>query len=568
MHPVPAVAEKNSKNAMENFYNLRILIAQINTTVGDIQRNKKKILDAINRGKEIKADIIVFPELTVPGYIPLDIILRSGFIEENQRAIMDILPHTNGIGAIIGYIDIKENKAEINAYDPSSFAYLSGKKIFNTAVFIQDGEIKGKYYKQFPPSFDIYDEKRFFTPGEETPVFSYKGIKFSIDICEDIWIEGGPAEKAAKKGADTIFNLSASPFFPGKLEIRKQMLKDKAKKNKINIIYTNLVGAQDGIVFEGGSLVIDNTGRIVGQSPSFQEHYLNIPSGEKNCEITYEKIPSIFSAIILGLKDYFTKNGFKEAIIGVSGGIDSAVISALSVFALGKENVIGIMMPSEITSDENKADAVQLLKNLGVKYYNVSIAELYEVYKKTLSKDIDNIQDTITGQNLQARIRGNILMAFSNTINALVLATGNKSEIAMGYNTLYGDTVGALAPIADVYKTDIYLLARYINKIMGNVIPENIFIKPPSAELKAGQKDEDDLPPYRILDKILRLIFEENKSVDEIVEAGFDRELVTDILKRIRRNEYKRNQLPPVIKVSEKSFGYGRRIPITNHFIR
>lgn len=568
MRPVPAAAVKNSKNVMGNFYNLKVLIAQINTTVGDIQGNKEKILIAIKKGKEIKADIIVFPELTIPGYIPLDIILRRGFIEENQQAIMDILSYTKGISAIIGYIDIKENKRCINAYDPSSLAYLSDKKIFNTAAFIQDGEIKGKYYKQYPPSFDIYDEKRFFTQGEESPIFSYKGIKFSINICEDIWIEGGPAEKAAKKGADTIFNLSASPFFPGKLEIRKQMLKDKAKKNKINIVYTNLVGAQDGIVFEGGSLVVDNEGKIIGQSPSFQEYYLVIPSEDKNCEITYEKIPSIFSAIVLGLKDYFKKNGFNKTVIGVSGGIDSAVITALSVFALGKENVIGIMMPSEITSDENKKDALQLLKNLGVKYYDVPISGLYEVYKKTLSKDIDNIEDTITGQNLQARIRGNILMAFSNTINALVLATGNKSEIAMGYNTLYGDTVGAIAPIADVYKTDIYLLARYINKIMGNVIPENIFIKPPSAELKAGQKDEDDLPPYRILDKILRLIFEENKSVDEIVEAGFDRNLVVDILKRIRRNEYKRNQLPPVIKVSEKSFGYGRRIPITNHFIR
>jgi len=559
---------KNLRSVMENFYNLKILIAQINTTVGDIQGNKKKVLNAIKKAKDMKGDLVVFPELTIPGYIPLDIILRQGFIEENQSAITDILKYTKDIGVIIGYIDAIDDKSHINIYDPSSVAYLSNKKILNTAVFIHNGKIKGKYYKQYPPSFDIYDEKRFFTPGEETPIFSWKGIKFSINICEDIWIDEGPAEEAAKKGADTIFNLSASPFFPGKLEIRKRMIKDKAKKNKLNIVYTNLVGAQDGIVFEGGSLVVDNTGRIIAQSPSFQEDYLILPNEDKNCEITYERIPSIFSAIILGLKDYFLKNGFKKAVIGVSGGIDSAVVLALAVFALGKENVIGIMIPSEITSQGNKEDAVKLLNNLGIKYYNTPISKLYEGYKSVLSKHIDNIEGMITGQNLQARIRGNILMAFSNTLNALVLATGNKSEIAMGYNTLYGDTVGAIAPIADIYKTDVYLLGRYINKIMGDVIPENIFIKPPSAELKIGQKDEDDLPPYSILDKVLSLIFEENKSLDEIIDAGFDRALVIDILRRIRKNEYKRNQLPPVIKVSKKSFGYGRRIPITNHFIK
>jgi len=568
MRPVPVEVEKNSRSVMEDFCNLKILVAQINTIVGDIEKNTEKIIRGIEKGKKINADFVVFPELTVPGYIPLDIILRRGFIERNKSAILEILPYTQGIGAIIGYIDTKDDKAHINAYDPSSLAYLSNRKIFNTAVFIENGKIKGKYYKQYPPSFDIYDEKRFFVPGKETPIFSYKGMKFSINICEDIWIDGGPAEEAARKGANTIFNLSASPFFPGKLEIRKKMIKDKAEKNRLNIVYTNLIGAQDGIVFEGGSFAVSNMGKIIWQAPSFQEDYLLIPPESENAEITYERISALFNAIILGLRDYFRKNGFNKTVIGISGGIDSAIILTLAVYAFGKENVVGIMMPSEITSDENKLDAVKLLNNLGVKYYDVPISELYEIYNKGLSPHLKNIDDTITGQNLQARIRGNILMAFSNSINALVLATGNKSEIAMGYNTLYGDTVGAIAPIADVYKTDVYLLGRHINKIMGDIIPENIFIKPPTAELKKGQKDEDDLPPYRILDKILRLIFEENKPVDEIVEAGFDRKLVTDILCRIRRNEYKRNQLPPVIKVSEKSFGYGRRIPITNHYIK
>jgi len=568
MHPVPAEAEKNSKNAMGNFYNLKILIAQINTTVGEIQKNKEKIIQGIEKGKENNADIVVFPELTIPGYIPLDIILRKGFIEENTSALYDILPHTKGISIIIGYIDTKDNKAKANAYDPSSIAYLSGKKIFNTAAFIRNGEIKGKYYKQYPPSFDIYDEKRFFTSGKETPIFSYKGIKFSINICEDIWIDGGPTEEASKKGADIIFNLSASPFYPGKLEIRKNMIKEKAKKNNLNIIYTNLIGAQDGIVFEGGSFAVVETGKILAQAHSFKEDYILVPSHNKNGEITYDRIAGLFNAIVLGLRDYFRKNGFEKTVIGISGGIDSAIILAVAVYTFGKENVIGIMLPSEITSDENKNDAVKLLNNLGVKYFNIPISKLYEIYKNGLSPSTGKIEDTITGQNLQARIRGNILMAFSNSLNALVLATGNKSEIAMGYNTLYGDTVGAIAPIGDVYKTDVYLIGRYINKIMGNVIPENIFKKPPGAELKKDQKDEDDLPPYNILDKILRLIFEENKAVDEIVNAGYNKELVLDILKKIRKSEYKRNQLPPVIKVSEKSFGYGRRIPITNHFIK
>lgn len=536
---------------------MKIAISQIDPTVGDIKGNTERILKEIDRAKTFFADIIIFPELSLIGYPPRDLLYNPDVAKKVEEILRDkIIPVSKDIGIILG----------VPSYDRD--------KIYNSAVFFYQGRLLARRDKTLLPTYDVFDEARYFKPAIDNYPIDFKGKRLGLTICEDIWndkdywsrklYDTDPIERLISCGIDIIINISASPYHYGKRDLRIDMLSYIAKKYRKPIIYVNQVGGNDELIFDGSSLVLDELGNIIWQGKNFEEDFYildaeDIPK-EQGLDYSKEDISFVYKALVLGIKDYCIKTGFKRALVALSGGIDSSVVACLAVSALGKENVLGISMPSRYSSRESVLDAELLAKNLGIEFRVIPIEDIFSSFIKTLNPQGIPVMD-LAEENLQARIRGNIVMFLSNRENYLVLSTGNKSELAMGYCTLYGDMSGGLSVIGDVPKTMVYELARFINREK-DIIPERVLIKPPSAELRPNQKDEDSLPPYSILDPIIRAYIEENLPIDSIVKKGFDRGLVEDIVKRIDLAEYKRRQGAPVLKVTTKAFGIGRRMPI------
>ncbi len=546
---------------------MKIALAQINQTVGDFKKNTEKICLSINRAKCKGADLVAFPELAVTGYPPKDFLDIPAFVDENLKALEEIAHSTSGIAAIVGFVD--KNKRPY------------GKLVHNAAAFIQDQKIVSVHHKSLLPTYDVFDECRYFEPAHTISPVRFKNYTLGISICEDMWndeefwtrplYEIDPIENLIANGANVIINISSSPFTVGKHEeIRLRMLTHDAVKYKVPFIYVNQVGGNDDLVFDGNSTVINAQGKLIAQAAIFEEDLMVVDIENPSVHVQpkrYSPIETIHMALITGLRDYVTKCGFKKVVIGLSGGIDSAVTAALAVESLGNDNVIGVLMPSQFSSQGSIDDAAKLALNLGIVYKIIPIKDVFEIYQNTLKTEFKGLPFDITEENLQARIRGNILMALSNKYGYLVLTTGNKSELAVGYCTLYGDMSGGFALISDVPKTMVYELANFINRGK-EVIPKNSIDKPPSAELRPNQLDQDSLPPYDIMDGILKAYVEDARGVDEIVRMGFDEKTVREIIRKVNRNEYKRRQAAPGIKVTSKAFGSGRRMPIAHNFMR
>jgi NAD+ synthase (glutamine-hydrolysing) len=539
---------------------MRLGLAQTNPHVGAIDRNLQVILSQVENARKAGCDLVIFPELSLCGYPPLDLLWRAGFKKLMTDALAEIASASQGIGVIVGGVSFRKKKGRANLADPSSLIDGAGIDLFNSAFLFLDGTLVGEEAKLMLPTFDVYNEERYFTPGPGAQVFDFRGVHLGINICEDLWLDDGPTDIQASLGADWVINISASPFFAGKGVIRRRLAAHRAHENGITLAYVNLVGGQDELVYDGGSFIVGPDGSLLFQAPYFREGLFVFDADERTpiASPPQGEIESVRQAIVLGIHDYVYKNGFEHVIIGLSGGIDSALVAALAVEALGKECVTGVFLPSTITSQDSREDAAMLAKRLGIELLEVEIAEVVDACNDALPQ----VPAGLTAENLQARARGMLLMALANERNALVLATGNKSEIAVGYNTLYGDTVGAIAPIADLYKTQVYRLAA----AMEGTIPQRIVEKAPTAELRVGQRDEDDLPPYSLLDAILHELIEKNASREDLIARGFPEEIVADVLSRYYHNEYKRRQLPLGIKVSPKAFGMGRRMPITHAY--
>jgi len=540
---------------------LRIALAQINSTVGDLQGNINKIAEYIKRAKDSGVDIVCFPEMALTGYPPEDLLLKPKFIADNIRSLKKLAESVTDITAIVGFVDRLDDN------------------LYNAAAVIYNGDIDGIYRKMFLPNYGVFDEKRYFKKGEEPLVLKLKsgpaGVNdfiFGVNICEDIWHQEGPTKEESQAGARLIVNINASPYHMGKIQEREAIIRNQAKANKTYIAYVNLVGGQDELVFDGQSMVADTQGNVIKRAGAFKEDLLvvdlplDLSASPRKEKITPAlPVAEVYQALLLGLKDYVVKNGFKKVVVGLSGGIDSSFVAALAAEALGKDNVVGIFMPTRYSSMESEADAKQLAENLGIKFLNITVEPMYKMYLLALEQYFAGLNRDITEENLQARIRGGMLMALSNKFSWLVLATGNKSEMSTGYATLYGDMVGGLAPIKDVPKTYVYALARYRNSL-GEVIPQRVLTKEPTAELKPDQKDKDTLPPYEILDPILKSYIEEDKDAEKIVALGFDEETVLKVINMVDRSEYKRKQSPPGIKITPRAFGRDRRMPITNKY--
>lgn len=545
---------------------IKIGVVQLNPSVGAISANRDEIIRYIDEGRRRHCDLVVFPELALVGYSPLDLLWQREFIQTAEAALEEIVRSSTDISVILGTIEQRPGSSSTaNVYDLSSMHHDT--RLYNTAFLISDCVVIGKVYKIYLPSFDVFAEERYFTSQERIQIFDLYGKKIGINICEDLWHDEGPTGRQADLGADLVINLSASPFYRGKTTIRHTLGRRRALENGISLLYVNLCGAQDEIIYDGGSFAYDSNGRLIFQSPYFTEGLTEFVYSGQGAPITEPKeepMEHVYQAIVLGIRDYVQKNNFTDVFIGLSGGIDSALTSALAVEALGAKQVTAVFMPSDITAEESRICAYETAQRLEIEILEISIAELMERYRLSLPPIVEGI----VAENLQPRIRGNILMALANSRDSLVLAPANKSEIAVGYNTLYGDTVGALAPIADLYKTEIYQLAALINQQAGKqVIPQRVIDRAPSAELRPNQLDEEDLPPYSILDPLLKAIIEQALTREQIIARGFSPLVVDRVLSAYRRSEYKRRQLPPGIKVSSRAFGTGRKMPITCSYI-
>jgi len=536
---------------------MKIAISQINPIIGDIKGNTDKILSYISKAKKEDCELIIFPELSILGYPPRDLLLRNDLLKKVDEIIKEkILPESKDIGILLGAPLCKDGR------------------IYNSALLFYHEKIFGYQHKTLLPSYDVFDETRYFKPANYRHPIIFKGVNLGITVCEDIWndkdywnrkiYEIDPLEELISQGAEIIINISASPYYYGKIKLRLDMLSYIAQKYKRPIVYVNQVGGNDELIFDGSSLVITEDGKIAWRGKSFEEDFGIVDfenlSFVKDINFIKEDIEFIYKALVLGIKDYFSKLGFKKAVVGLSGGIDSSVTAVLAVSALGPENVLGVSMPSRYSSEGSIKDAEKLAKNLGIDFRIIPIEMIFKSYLETFNPNGNPIMD-LAEENLQARIRGNILMFISNREGYLVLTTGNKSELAVGYCTLYGDMAGGLAVIGDIPKMMVYELAKFINRER-EIIPQSVLTKVPSAELRPNQKDEDSLPPYSILDQILKAYIEDNLSIEEIVEKGFERSLVEEVIKKIDSAEYKRRQAPPVLKVTTKAFGMGRRMPI------
>ncbi|MDY6951972.1 MAG: NAD+ synthase, partial [Thermodesulfobacteriota bacterium] len=541
----------------------------MNPTIGDFEHNTEKMMGFIEKAKGLSCDLIVFSELVISGYPPRDFLERQEFVQENLSQLRRLVDSVTGIGVICGFVD--ENPDD------------EGNSLFNSAVLFDTGKILHQTHKRLLPDYDIFDERRYFEPGKEWSPFSYKGSTIGLTICEDIWNDSDflpkrlfprrlypidPVAGMIKQGADLIINMSASPFYAGKKALRRDMLGNMAKKYRIPFFYVNQVGGNDSVVFDGESMVFDAKGQIAARALDFEEDMVLFDTSTQKGDlhpVSDTEVESVLKALMMGTRDYVQKCGFSEAVIGLSGGIDSALTACIAVEALGKEKVKGVFMPSPYTSQASDEDTTELARNLGIELFRIPISGIFKGFLQALPSAFHDAATDITGQNIQARIRGVLLMAFCNKLGALLLATGNKSELAVGYCTLYGDMSGGLAVISDVPKAMVYELAHFINRDQ-EIIPERILQKPPSAELKPGQVDQDDLPPYDLLDGISKAYIEENRGADDIVAMGFAPAVVKETIRRINRSEYKRHQAPPGLKVTSKSFGYGRRYPIAQKF--
>jgi NAD+ synthase (glutamine-hydrolysing) len=561
---------------------IRVAQAQINPIVGDFLTNAGKILDFIDQAREKGADIITFPELCICGYPPEDLLLKPRFLQDNLNTLEDIIPHAKDITVVLGY------------------AESSGVKLYNAAAILQNQRLVCTYNKAELPNYGVFDEKRYFEEGDRRLVFEMNQIRFTVTICEDIWIERGISEQFARiSAADLVLNISASPFHAGKLDARLKIAARFAENTNTFLCFNNLLGGQDELVFDGGSFVMNPQGAIISRANRFREDLLitdiwiahpktgpgkvrhpgftgsvisldSRPSHLQN-EIEFRmaeelgRLDEIYEALLLGTRDYIKKNGFEKVVLGLSGGIDSALTSVIAAGALGSENVVGVTMPSLYTSSETLADAERLAGNLKIRLITLPIDEVYGSYLKTLNDTLGSGGFTVAHENIQARIRGNILMALSNQFGWLVLTTGNKSETAVGYCTLYGDMAGGFAVIKDVPKTLVFELSEYVNTRWGkDKIPQSVLKRPPTAELRPDQKDEDTLPPYSVLDSILEAYVEEDRAPDEIIGGGFDSRTVNRVIRMVDLNEYKRRQAPVGLKITPKAFGRDRRLPITN----
>jgi NAD+ synthase (glutamine-hydrolysing) len=574
----------------------RLALAQINPTVGDLPGNRDKIIDNIRLAEEAGAELVAFPELALTGYPPEDLLLKSAFIRDNLEILDEVARATGDIVVVLGCVDRTDD-------------------IFNAAAVLFQGRVIHLYHKQFLPTYGVFDEDRYFRPGSDAPVFRLGDALLGVNICEDIWYAVGPTNAQALAGAELIVNINASPFSEQKPAFRKKMLATRASDNHAIVAYVNMVGGQDELVFDGSSLVFDAGGELLCQGRAFEEdlllvdldiagvfrerlhdprrrkshlrreadrpaHVIEIDASRPVASIrrrpplpaheTINDLASVeetYRALVLGTRDYVCKTGFRQVVLGLSGGIDSSLVATVAADALGPENVLGVSMPSRYSSQGSKDDAADLAKALGMRYQVLPIEHAFEAMLETLIETFEDKPPDATEENLQARIRGQILMAISNKFGHLVLTTGNKSEMAVGYATLYGDMAGGFAVIKDVLKTRVYQLCRYRNNLgPGPVIPESVLTKPPSAELRPDQTDQDSLPPYDQLDAILVAYVEEDRSLDEIVRQGFPADLVRRVVNLVDHNEYKRRQAPPGVKVSPRAFGRDRRLPITNRY--
>ncbi|MCD5413023.1 MAG: NAD+ synthase [Dehalococcoidia bacterium] len=552
----------------------RIGLAQVNCTVGDLEGNTAKILHYIDRARAMQVDLLCFPEMAITGYPPEDLLLKPEFITGNLEKLDVIVRHSAAIALVVGFVDSRDG-------------------LYNAAAVAYDGELCGIYHKTCLPNYGVFDENRYFQPGTEAPIFVINGVSIGVSICQDIWYPTGPASRQASAGAEVIVNISASPYHAGKRGFREQMLSHRASEDTVILAYVNLVGGQDELVFDGGSMLLDERGEAIARAKQFEEDLLVVdldieehrrpqgpriivsqeahteprtPIPARSVEI-HDRVGEIYAALVLGTRDYIHKNGFYRVLVALSGGVDSSLVAAIAVDALGPENVVGVSMPSRYSSEGSRTDARLLSENLGIEMRVIPIEEAMDGYLSILAGSFAGTQEDIAEENLQARIRGNILMALSNKFGWLVLTTGNKSEIACGYCTLYGDTAGGFAVIKDVPKTLVYELARHKNSSAAReIIPRRVIEKEPSAELRPGQRDVDSLPPYEVLDPILEAYVEEDKSLDQIVALGFDRKMVQRVISLVDRSEFKRRQSPPGIKITPRAFGKDRRFPITNRY--
>ncbi len=564
---------------------IRIAQAQINATVGDFSGNLKKITGFIDMARTQGCDIVTFPELTVCGYPPEDLLLKRDFLDDNLQAVEHLKKHVEDIVVVTGYVDLYEDN------------------VYSAAAVLQHQKLMGTYHKIELPNYGVFDEKRYFKEGTSLLLFELNQVVFAMTICEDVWIEGGAVEQLFQDSdLHIVLNISASPFHAGKLETRQKTVHRFAQKADAVVCFNNLVGGQDELVFDGGSFIMDPDGRLLARAKRFQEEllitdikidphpeHINKPEAGASDKVfisldshpphqkekfpgkvadEYGRLDEIYHALILGTRDYVTKNGFSKVVIGLSGGIDSALTAAIAVGALGSDRVVGVTMPSQYTSSQTLSDAELLSDNLGIQLFKIPLQDIYKTYLDAMESVFPDKKHGITHENIQARIRGNIIMAISNRFGWLVLTTGNKSETAVGYCTLYGDMAGGFAVIKDIPKTMVFELSEHVNALWDReIIPETTIKRPPSAELRPDQKDEDTLPPYSKLDAILESYVEKDKAPDEIINEGFDPETVRDVIRMVNLNEYKRRQAPPGVKITPKAFGRDRRLPITNRFL-
>lgn len=575
---------------------MRIALGQINTTVGALDANTQKILEWLERARGLDADIVAFPELAITGYPPEDLLLKPQFNQDNLRCLEQIARASRDITCVIGFVDSTDD-------------------VYNAAAVLHNGEIVAVHHKHFLPNYGVFDENRYFQAGTDTAVISLNGTTFGVNICEDIWYPGAPMNEQTLAGdAELIINISASPYHAGKGKLREHMLATRAADNATVVAFCNLVGGQDELVFDGHSMIFDESGSVLARGKQFEEDLiiadigleavfrrrLHDPRRRKEklallqkgadpprrvqiecdtlqppkCPLTpsdtrvLDELEEVYQALVLGARDYVQKNGFNKIVLGLSGGIDSSLTAAIGVDALGADNVVGVIMPSQFSSDHSQEDARKLAENLTIRVITLPIAAAFESYVNLLSEEFAGLEPNVAEENLQARIRGNLLMALSNKFGWMVVATGNKSENSVGYCTLYGDMSGGLCIIKDVPKMLVYELSKYLNETAGrDLIPQRVLDKEPSAELRPNQRDVDSLPPYPVLDQILRAYVEEDRSMAEIAGMGFDEPLVRRVGRMVDRSEYKRRQASPGIKITPRAFGKDRRLPITNAYV-
>ena len=557
---------------------LRVALAQVNPTVGDLSGNAALIKDYYSRAADAGADVVVFPELAITGYPPEDLLLKPSFVRQNLEIVRDLAKTLKGPAAVIGFVD----------HDKAG-------RLYNAAAVVAGGRVRGVYHKEELPNYGVFDEKRYFAEGTGLPLFVIRGVQIGVTVCEDAWIGDGPVQGVARNGAEVVLNINASPYHRDKSFERQILFRQRARDNKVFFFYVQTVGGQDELVFDGDSLAYAPDGRLLARGAQFEEELVLVdielpdktrgvkkgaevvqiskasarkkpPLPERRARRGMDRVEEVYSALQLGTRDYIRKNGFQSVVIGLSGGIDSSLTAVIAADAIGAENVVGIAMPSEISSSESLEDAKELATNLGIQFDVLAIAGIQRAFMDALADPFAGTKPGLAEENLQARIRGTILMALSNKFGHLVLTTGNKSEMATGYSTLYGDMAGGFAVLKDVPKTLVYELSAWRNSYGLEAIPDRVFTKPPSAELRPGQTDQDELPPYDELDPILHAYVEEERSIREMIALGYDENTVRKVVEMVDRSEYKRRQAPPGVKITARAFGKDRRLPITNRF--